>query len=408
MKVLKRSKINKKIRSKIFKKIPLWILLIFASGIIFIYFFILKDLPFPTKLNSRNTPQATRIFDRNQKLLYSIYATRNQSNVSLSSIPKHVQNATIAIEDKDFYKHGAIDFRAIFRSLGSIIFRDELQGGSTLTQQLVKNSLLTPERTITRKIKEVILSFVTEALYPKDKILEMYLNQMPYGGTLWGIEAAAQAYFGKKSSELTLSESALLAGLPESPTTNSPFGSHPELAKKRQELILNKMYEQKYITKAQKDQAIKEKLKFQKTSDNILAPHFVLYIKDLLIKKYTQKVVEEGGLNVITSLDYSIQELAQKAVAENIQDVLQYHVTNGAALVTNTETGEILAMVGSRDYFDPEIDGNVNVTLSYRQPGSSIKPINYALGLIKGYTAATPFVDRKICYPTGDGKQYCP
>ena len=196
----------------------------------------------------------------------------------------------------------------------------------------------------------------------------MYLNQVPYGGTLWGIEAAAQTYFGKKSSELTLSESALLAGLPESPTTNSPFGSHPELAKKRQELILNKMYEQKYITKSQKDQAIKEKLKFQKTSDNILAPHFVLYIKDLLIKKYGQKVVEEGGLKGTTSLDYSIQELAQKAVSENIQEVIQYHVTNGAALITNPATGEILAMVGSRDYFDPEIDGNVNVTLSHHQP----------------------------------------
>ena len=316
MKIVIQFKKSKKRYSKLLKKRKLWFLLaVFATALMFTYFFILKDLPFPTKLNSGTTPQTTRIFDRNQKLLYSIYASRNQSNVSLSSIPKHVQNATIAIEDKDFYKHGAIDFRAIFRSLGSIIFRNELQGGSTLTQQLVKNSLLTPERTITRKIKEVILAFVTETLYPKDKILEMYLNQVPYGGTLWGIEAAAQAYFGKKSSELTLSESALLAGLPESPTTNSPFGSHPELAKKRQELILNKMYEQKYITKAQKDQAIKEKLKFQKTSDNILAPHFVLYIKDLLIKKYTQKVVEEGGLNVITSLDYSIQELAQKAVS---------------------------------------------------------------------------------------------
>lgn len=395
--------------SKLLKKRKLWFfLVVFAIFLTTTYFFILKDLPFPTKLNSGNAPQATRIFDRNQKLLYSIYATKNQSFVSLSSIPKNVQNAAIAIEDKDFYNHGAIDFRAIFRSLGSIIFRNELQGGSTLTQQLVKNSLLTPERTITRKVKEVMLSFVTEALYPKDKILEMYLNQVPYGGTLWGIEAASQAYFGKKSSELTLSESALLAGLPESPTTNSPFGSRPEFAKKRQELILNKMFEQKYITKAQKDKAIKEKLKFQKAYDNILAPHFVLYIKDLLIKKYGQKIVEEGGLNVITSLDYSVQELAQKAVLENVQELVDYHVTNGAALVTNPATGEILAMVGSRDYFDTEIDGNVNVTLSHRQPGSSIKPINYAVGLIKGYNGATTFIDSPVCFPTNEGIKYCP
>ena len=397
---------------KKFRKKHAWFLLFIVLLIVgFIgttYFFILKDLPLPTRLNSSTTPQATQIFDRDQKLLYSIYSNKNQTFIPLSAIPKQMQEATIAIEDKDFYNHGAVDFRGIFRSLVSIIIRKELQGGSTLTQQLVKNSLLTPEQTILRKIKEVILAFATEAIYPKDKILEMYLNQIPYGGTTYGVEAASQIFFGKKARDLTLAESALLAGLPEAPTTNSPFGSHPEFAKKRQEEILNKMFEQKYITLKQKDSAIKETLKFQKFFNNISAPHFVLYVKDLLIKKYGEKMVEEGGLQVVTSLDSKIQEEAQNVVTENIDRLRGYHVTNGSALVTNPATGEILAMVGSKDYFDEKIDGNVNITLALRQPGSSIKPINYAVGLIKGYTGATAFADVPICFPTVEDKQYCP
>ena len=372
------------------------------------YFFILKDLPLPTKLNNANAPQSTQIFDRNHELLYTIYDVKNQNFVPLSQIPKYMQEATIAIEDKDFYKHGAIDFRGIFRSLVSIIVHKELQGGSTLTQQLVKNSLLTPERTILRKIKEVILSFATEAIYSKDKILEMYLNQIPYGGTTYGVEAASQTFFGKNVKDLTLAQAALLAGLPEAPTTNSPFGSHPEYAKQRQEIILEDMYEQKYITKKQRDDAIKEPLKYQNFANNISAPHFVLYVKDLLIQKYGEETVEEGGLQVITSLDSKIQQETQNDVTQNVDGLKGYHVSNGAALVTNPATGEILAMVGSKNYFDEKNDGNVNVTLALRQPGSSIKPINYAVGLIKGYTAATDFIDGPICFPTVQNQQYCP
>lgn len=394
------------------KKRHQWLLLfigLFIAGVIgTIYFFVLKDLPLPTKLNSSSTPQSTQIFDRNQKLLYTIYSAKNQSFVPLSQIPKYMQEATIAVEDKDFYKHGALDFRGIFRSLVSIIVHKELQGGSTLTQQLVKNSLLTPERTILRKIKEVILAFATESIYKKDKILEMYLNQIPYGGTTYGIEAASQVFFDKKAKDLTLAQAALLAGLPEAPTTNSPFGSHPEYAKQRQEAILNKMFEQKYITQKQRDAAKKEALKFETFSNNISAPHFVLYVKDLLIKKYGEKMIEEGGLQVTTSLDSEIQEETQNIVTENVDKLERYHATNGSALVTNPATGEILAMVGSKDYFDETIDGNVNITISSRQPGSSIKPINYAVGLIRGYTGATAFVDAPICFPTNEGKKYCP
>ena len=395
-----------------FQKKHTWLLipffLIIALVAVF-YFYILKDLPLPTKLNSSSAPQSTQIFDRNQKLIYTIYAAKNQNFIPLSEIPKYMQQATIAIEDKDFYKHGALDFRGIFRSLLANITHKQIQeGGSTITQQLVKNSLLTPERTILRKIKEAILAVATEAIYPKAKILEMYLNQIPYGGTTYGIEAAAQTFFGKKAKDLTLAQAALLAGLPESPTTNSPFGSHPELAKQRQELILNKMYEQKYITKKQRDDSIKETLKFKAISSDIFAPHFVLYIKDLLIKKYGEKMVEEGGLQVITSLDSKIQEEAQKVVTDNVDQLQGYHATNGAGVVTDPATGEILAMIGSKDYFDEKIDGNVNVTIALRQPGSSIKPINYAVGLIRGYNGATPFIDEPVCFPTNDGKQYCP
>ncbi len=385
-------------------KIKLAVILLLIAGLLFF----LKDLPSPTRLSSSSIPQSTQIFDRNGKLLYTIYENKNQTVIPLSEIPKQMQQATIAIEDKDFYQHGAIDIRGIGRAFISTIFYKQVQGGSTLTQQLVKNSLLTPERTVTRKIKEVILSYATEVIYQKSKILEMYLNQSPYGGTAWGVEAASQMYFRKHAKDLDLAESALLAGLPEAPTTNSPFGSHPEGAKKRQLETLSRMYEQKYISKSAMEKAKKEELHFSKLSDQIAAPHFVLYVKDLLAKKYGEKFVSEGGLRVTTSLDLSIQNMVQDTVTSEVAGLTNYHVTNGAAMVTNPATGEILAMVGSRGYFDKEIDGNVNVALALRQPGSSIKPINYALGLMKGYNAATPFIDQPICFPNPTGAPYCP
>ncbi len=377
--------------------------------VISVYLVILKDLPSPTRLNSSKLEQSTQILDRNDKLLYTIYSDKNRTFVPLSKIPKNLQNATIAIEDKDFYHHGAVDFRGILRSLFSILIHQQIQGGSTLTQQLVKNTLLTPEQTLKRKVKEIILAFSTEAIYPKQKILEMYLNQIPYGGTAYGSEAASLTYFGKHVADLSLAQAALLAALPEAPTNYSPFGSHPEFAKRRQEEVLDKMYQQSYISNAQKNSAKKEPLVYENLSGKIKAPHFVFYIKDLLIKKYGEKFVEEGGLKVKTSLDLDIQEYAQASVSAEVQSIPKYyHVTNGASLVTNPATGEILAMVGSRNYFDKDIDGNVNVTIALRQPGSSIKPLNYALGIVKGYTATTSFIDQKICFNVPGQPSYCP
>jgi len=404
----KSKQILKSFNKKILKKRYGILLIPLILILIIFYIFILKDLPSPTRLSSSNIPQSTQIFDRKGELLFTIYGQKNQTFVPLSAIPKYMQEATIAIEDKDFYQHGPIDLKGIARSIISITFRHQVQGGSTITQQLVKNSLLTPERTILRKIKEVLLAFATESLYSKSQILEMYLNQTPYGGTAWGAEAAARTYFGKHAKDLTLSQSSLLAALPEAPTTYSPFGSHPELAKKRQEEVLKSMYEEKYITKAELNKTLKEEVHYKNLSNNIKAPHFVLYVKDLLVKKYGEKIVERGGLKVTTSLDLSIQDMTQASVSAEVANLKYSRVTNGAALVTNPATGEILAMVGSHDYFDTAKDGNVNVTLALRQPGSSIKPINYAVGLLNGYTAATPFVDQKVCFPSPGHPPYCP
>ncbi len=404
---MKKQQIRKKFSSK--KLLKLFIgagIAVIILVAVFIYLF--KDLPSPTRLASDNIPQSTKIYDRNGKLLYTIYSDKNQSFIPLSQIPKHLQYATIAIEDKNFYKHGAIDIKGIVRAAYATIFKKELQGGSTLTQQLVKTSLLTPERTIKRKLKEILLAFATEIIYSKDKILEMYLNQVPYGGTAYGVEAAAQTYFGKSARELTLAESALLAGLPESPTTYSPFGAYPDLAKKRQKEILLAMEREGYITKKEREAAEKENIQYKKLKDPILAPHFVFYVKDLLVDKYGIKTVEQGGLKVTTSLDLTLQERAQATVAAEIEKIKRLNVSNGAALITRPGTGEILAMVGSKDYFDESIDGKVNITLSQRQPGSSIKPINYAVGLLKGYHAATVFIDQPVCFPNPGQSPYCP
>lgn len=391
-------------------KISFFIFLaLFIAGLIASYFFILRDLPSTAAIGITNYPQSTNIYDRHGKLLYTFFTKRNQTFVPFNKFPVTLREATIAIEDRDFYKHGAIDIRGISRAFVSTLFKKKVQGGSTITQQLVKATVLTPEQTITRKIKEIILSFLVESIYSKDKILEMYLNQVSYGGTAWGAQAASYVYFEKPVDKLNLAESAFLAGLPQAPSIYSPFGSRPDLGKARQIEVLKSMLEQGYITTGEEKDAENFPLKFSKIQNKILAPHFVFYIKELLAQKYGQLIVDKGGLNVLTTLDLDLQNYAQASVSAELDDLNNPTVTNGAALVTKSATGEILAMVGSRNYFDDAHDGNVNVTISKRQPGSSIKPINYATGLSKGYTAATPFVDQKVCFPSVAGQApYCP
>jgi len=273
---------------------------------------------------------------------------------------------------------------------------------------LIKNALLNSEKTWKRKIKELLLSIQVELIYSKNEILQMYLNEVPYGGTAYGIEEAAQTYFAKSIKDITLAEAALLAGLPAAPTRFSPFGANPRLAIIRQYQVLDAMVKQGYISQKDADKAKQQKIVLAPQKTDIKAPHFVMYVKDLLVQKYGTKMVEQGGLKVITSLDLDVQEMAQTHVSEEINKLINMKVTNGAALVTNPQSGEILAMVGSRDYFDSTNDGNVNVTIMPRQPGSSIKVITYALALTNNFTPATIIPDTAITYKIPGAEPYSP
>jgi 1A family penicillin-binding protein len=379
-------------------------LFLVVAGVI--YF--LRDIPSPKILSEGNYAESSQLLDRNGKLIYEIYANKRRTSVSLKEVPDNLKEATLAIEDANFYKHGGFDFRGILRGLWRTIVERRLQGGSTLTQQLVKNGLLTPERTWTRKIKEAVLTVATEAIYSKDQILEMYFNQTPYGGTLWGVEAAANGIFNKEVKDLDLAESALVAGLPASPTSYSPF-AHPDAAKARQEMVLKRMKELGYITEEQMTAAEKEPLNYYLNKNEIQAPHFAFYVKELLTEKYGSKMVDEGGLKVTTTLDLDLQNYIQETVATEIAKLKKMNVTNGAVLVTEPKTGQILAMVGSKDYFADDIEGKFNVTTALRQPGSSIKPLNYATGIEIGkVTAASIFDDEPTCFNVEGQASYCP
>ncbi|MFA6005492.1 MAG: transglycosylase domain-containing protein [Patescibacteria group bacterium] len=371
--------------------------------------FILKDLPSPSKLTDTSTvPYSTHIYDRNGSQLYEIFREQNRTAIKLATLPSHVKWATISIEDKNFYQHQGVSvFGGMLRAVKETILRQKLQGGSTITQQLVKSALLTPERTIQRKIKEIILALLVERTYTKDQIIEMYLNQVPYGGTAWGIEEASKLYFNKRAQKLTLAQAALLAGLPQAPSQYSPY-VNPQTAIARQKVVLKQMLVEKHITQQQYDKALKEKLIFTRPKNTILAPHFVFYVKSLLEQEYGIKRVQEDGLNVYTTLDYPIQKDAETILKKELDEVETYDIGNGALLVTRPSTGEILTMIGSKDFFDGQY-GAYNVTTALRQPGSSIKPLNFAVGLERRLvTPATMFLDIPTCFAVPDQKGYCP
>jgi len=388
----------------------------FILGIIFsflflfcpiLFFITIQNLPNPNALSQTPLPQTTKIYDRHHILLYEIYATQNRTLISLSDIPTYLKEATIAIEDKNFYTNPGFDIAAIMRAFFSNISGNELQGGSTITQQLIKSSLLTPEKTLTRKMEEIILAFWAEKIYTKKQILEMYFNQVPYGGTAWGIEAASEVYFNKHVNNLDLAQCAFLAGLPRAPTFYSPFGATPNLWKNREKEVLNRMVELGYITKQQKQQAEEEELVFQPSQIPLHAPHFSFYIKNLLVKKYGLPTVEKGGLEVTTSLDLNLQNKAQSIVSDEVNKDAYLQLTNGASVITNPSNGDILAMVGSKDYNDPD-GGNVNIATSYRQPGSSIKIVTYTSALAHGFTPASIIVDGPITFQSAGSANYSP
>jgi len=372
-------------------------------------FFLLKDIPNPAKLTKTPAPVSTKILDRNGKLLYEVYLNYRRTPISFNEIPTNVKLGTIAIEDKNFYHHHGLDTLAILRAAFKTITGQRLEGGSTLTQQLVKNSLLAdPSRTISRKIKEAILALATEFIYTKDQILELYLNSAPYGGTVYGIEVAAQTYFGKSAKDLSLAESALLVGLPQSPTRYSPFGAKPELAINRQQEVLRRMEEEGFITKDQLDVAKNQKLIFAKKNIVINAPHFSLMVRDALVQKYGEDKVNIGGLRVTTTLDLELQNYFQASLSAELKKIARLKISNGAAIVTHPNTGEIISLIGSKDYYDDDIDGQVNVVTALRQPGSSIKPVNYATALLNGWPASQIYLDIPTCFNVSGQQQYCP
>ncbi|RLC32584.1 hypothetical protein DRH13_01540, partial [Candidatus Woesebacteria bacterium] len=363
------------------------------------------NLPSPDKIVRRDG-FSTKILDRNGEVLYDIFIDERRTPVELEDVPLFLRQATIAIEDKNFYEHKGFDPTGLFRAMFNIVFRGRIQGGSTLTQQLVKNALLSPERTIFRKIKEFLLSIQIERKYSKDEILKMYLNEVPYGGTAFGVETAAETYFGKKVKDLNLVESAILAGLPQRPSAYSPYSSTPDAYIGRTEQVLRRMREDDYITKEQEEAAVDEleNVEFQERGAGFKAPHFVQHIQKILEDRYGENVVERGGLRVTTTLDLELQEAAEDIVREEIDKVTGLKISNGAAVVLDPETGEILAMVGSRGFNDPDIDGQVNVTTRLRQPGSAIKPITYLTALKEGYTASSLIMDVPTTFPGGVGQ----
>ncbi len=381
---------------------------LFIIGLFYL-FLLIKDLPSGDFLTNRQIFQSTRIYDRTgEVLLYEIHGEEKRTLIPFSEIPETTKQAAIAIEDANFYNHGAVDWKGIIRALGVNVIQGRIsQGGSTITQQLVKKAFLTDDRTITRKVKELALSIKLEKQFSKDEILNLYLNQIPYGSNAYGIEAAAKTFFGKSAKELNLAESALLASLPRAPSYYSPFGTHVEDLMARKNLVLEKMFQSGYIDEKQKTTAQKIELVFEPNYTGIKAPHFVLMVQEYLNNKYGEDFVRTSGLKVITTLDWNLQQVAEKSVSDGASRNTELYAGHNAALVAeDANTGQILSLVGSKDYFgnpEPEncavgdsckFEGNFNVaTQGLRQPGSALKPFAYLSAFIKGFTPDTIVFD---------------
>lgn len=392
-------------------KIALTGSVLIGSAVVVTGFILFRDLPDPQSITERKIAESTKIFDRTGKqLLYDVHGEVKRTQIALTEIPEHVRWATLVAEDRDFYRHGGIKLTSIIRAaLVNAIRGERAQGASTITQQLIKNAFLTTEKIYSRKLREIVLAWQLERKFSKDEILEMYFNEIPYGSVAYGIEAAAEIYFGKSARDLTIAEGAVLSGIAKAPSYYSPHGTHKDQLIERQHFIINQMAREGYITNEEARIAEEQPLEFRPLQGTIIAPHFVMFIREQLAESYGESAVEQGGLTVITSLDISKQEKAEKAIAEwgpiNERD---YQAQNAALAALDPKTGEILAMVGSRDFFDDENDGQVNVTLRPRQPGSSFKPIVYAAGFSQGLSPDTVLFDVITKFITDTGKTYEP
>lgn len=361
-----------------------------------------KDLPTPTKLKNLKAVESTQFFDRNGNRLYSATGEKMRMVVESKDIPDLMKQATISAEDSRFYHHHGLDFRGLIR--GTILrplTGKRVEGGSTITQQFVKNALLSPKRNVIRKIKEAILAVELEIFYSKDQILTMYLNEIPYGSNAYGVQAASQIYFSKNVSELNLSEMATLAALPQAPSYYSPYGTNTKALFARRDWVLKRMNELGYITETSYKKAKKTEITFKRKKENILAPHFVMYAEQALVEKYGERVLEEGGYKVYTTLNIGMQQDAERAIGDGFGAAAGFGASNAGLVAIDPKTNEILAMVGSRDYFDLEHDGNVNVTTAERSPGSSFKPIVYATGFKDKWNPASTLFDLKTDFGGG-------
>ena len=372
------------------------------------YSYYTSDLPSPDKLQQQLF-DSTKILDRNGKLLYELFDPQagKRTSVKLAEVSPFLREGTIAIEDSSFYDNPGFSPRGMARAAWAILRGEDIQGGSTITQQLIKRVLLGDQVTIGRKIREVILAYRVGQQYTKDQILEWYLNEIYYGNVSYGIEAAAESYFGKDADQLDLAESAMLAGIPQAPALLSPLVD-PAAAKRRQGLVLDAMVTQGDITQAQADAAAKEPLEYQPMKYGIEAPHFVMYVRDLLEQKYGPRLLYGGGLTVRTTLDLDMQHVAERIVRQQVQKLASSNIHNAALVAIKPETGEIMAMVGSVDYFDRTISGQVNIATADRQPGSTFKPITYSAAFMKGWSPGTVLLDYYTVFHDRLGRPYTP
>ncbi len=385
------------------------ILCFLSAGFVLIWISSLK-LPDLDTVSGRQISESTKIYDRTGSItLYDVHQNIKRTVVESDKISPFIKDAAVAIEDSDFYSHKGVKPRAFLRAaFANLLSGEYSQGGSTITQQVIKNSILTKEKSIARKIKEWILAIQLEKIASKEEILTLYLNESPYGGNIYGVEEASLAFFGKPAIEVNLAEAAYLAALPNAPTFYSPYGKNKEALDRRKNLVLEKMLKNNSINSEEFRDAKKEEVKFlPMDTTGIKAPHFVMYIKAILDKEYGVQRVQNEGFKVITSLDYELQtkaeEVARKYAYENEKN---YNAENVGIVAVDVKTGEILTMVGSRDYFDNSIDGNFNIATAYRQPGSAFKPFVYASALSRGYTPETIVFDVKtefstFCNPDG-------
>ncbi|PJE57645.1 MAG: hypothetical protein COU82_00870 [Candidatus Portnoybacteria bacterium CG10_big_fil_rev_8_21_14_0_10_38_18] len=421
-----RKKYKSKPERKIIKKVLvffIWLIVFGFIGLIGVFAYFAKDLPNPAELTERQVVESTKIYDRTGTvLLYDVHGEEKRTVISFEEIPQYVKNATIVIEDTNFYHHFGLDFKGILRAfLANLQGKKIGQGGSTITQQFIKNTILTPERTYSRKIKEAILAIEMEAKYSKDEILGFYLNQVPYGSNAYGTEAAAQTFFNKNAKDLTLAQAALLASLAQAPSYYSPYGSHLNELKSRQKYILERMHKFGYITEEELNSAKEEELTFVQTKATIKAPHFVMYIKEYLEEKYGKDYVEKAGLRVYTTLDWDLQKNAETILANQVtKNAKNYNAYNAALVAIDPKTGQILSMVGSKDYWAPSepksckpgktclFEPNFNVATSPRQPGSSFKPFAYARAFQKGFTPDTMIFDLETEFAVEGATSYKP